>query len=249
MATGTRDTGRRKARPEAERQRHPTEVRRRLVIESARDLIADKGLFNVKVRDISEACSVSPGTIVYHFRSLEEVLWEVVKAETADFYVPLQESAKNSDNPVTELLTFLGGMFKEDVDTRRHWLIWLDFWAAAAREDSYGEWMNSHYDAWRLALQEIAQRGAEQGLFACADPAAFAIETAALVDGLAAQCYSRKSTISVSQAREHLLRAVATRLNLLWLGPRDEAVDAGPAPGARPAASTAADQVPAPSAG
>jgi AcrR family transcriptional regulator len=210
----TRGTGRPRAKPEAERLRHPTEVRRRLVIESARDLIADKGLFNVKVRDISQACSVSPGTIVYHFRSLDEVLWEVVKAETADFYVPLQESARGSGDPVTELLTFLSGMFKEDTHTRRHWLIWLDFWAAAAREDSYGEWMNSHYEAWRLALQEIAQRGVEEGVFVCDDPSAFAIETAALVDGLAAQCYSRKSRISVAQAREHLVRAVTTRLNI-----------------------------------
>ncbi|MFG2106488.1 TetR family transcriptional regulator C-terminal domain-containing protein [Micromonospora chersina] len=214
MATGTRATGRPRAKPEAERLRHPTEVRRRLVIESARDLIADKGLFNVKVRDISEACSVSPGTIVYHFRNLEEVLWEVVKAETADFYVPLQESAKGSGDTVAELLTFLSGLFKDDADTRRHWLIWLDFWAAAAREDSYGEWMNSHYEGWRLALQEIAERGVEQGVFACEDPAAFAIETAALVDGLAAQCYSRRSRISVAQAREQLVRCVAKRLNI-----------------------------------
>lgn len=202
----------RKAKPEAERQRHPTEVRRRLVIESARDLIADKGLFNVKVRDISAACSVSPGTIVYHFRSLDEVLWEVIKAETADFYVPLQESVRDSGDPVTELFSFLGGMFQDDADTRRHWLIWFDFWSAAAREDSYGEWMNTHYEAWRQSLQEIAERGTAQGAFTCTDPAAFAIETAALVDGLAAQCYSRKSRIGVTEARDHLLRVVAARL-------------------------------------
>jgi AcrR family transcriptional regulator len=210
----TQGTRRPKAKPEGERVRHPTEVRRRLIIESARDLIADKGLFNVKVRDISLACSVSPGTIAYHFRNLEEVLWEVVKAETADFYVPLQDSAKGSGDTVRELLAFLSGMFKEDADTRRHWLIWLDFWSAAARDDSYGEWMNSHYDAWRLALEEIAERGVREEAFRCEDPKAFAIETAALVDGLAAQCYSRRSRISVTEARDHLLRSVALRLSI-----------------------------------
>ncbi|BCY13974.1 TetR/AcrR family transcriptional regulator [Actinoplanes sp. L3-i22] len=216
MVTDASGSGRprAKAKPEAERQRHPTEVRRRLVIESARDLIADKGLFNVKVRDISAACSVSPGTIVYHFRSLDEVLWEVIKAETADFYVPLQESVRDSDDPVAQLFTFLAGMFEDNADTRRHWLIWLDFWAAASREDSYGEWMNTHYDGWRGALREIAERGTELGVFTCADPVAFAIETAALVDGLAAQCYSRKSRISVSEARVRLIAAVASRLNI-----------------------------------
>lgn len=81
-------TGRPKAKLQSERQRHPTEVRRQLLIEAARDLIADKGLINVEVRDISLACALSPATITYHFRNLEEVLWAAVKAETADFYVP-----------------------------------------------------------------------------------------------------------------------------------------------------------------
>jgi AcrR family transcriptional regulator len=208
------EPGRPRAKPQAERQRHPTEVRRQLVVEAARDLIADKGLFNVKVRDISLACAVSPGTITYHFRDLEEVLWEVVKAETVDFYVPLQESARATDDPVAGLLTFVTGLFETDADTRRHWLIWLDFWAAAARDDAYGEWMNNQYDVWRAALREIAERGVAEGVFVCQDSTSFAIEAAALVDGLAAQCYTRKSRISVLQARNQLVRALSTWLEI-----------------------------------
>ncbi|WP_164520285.1 TetR/AcrR family transcriptional regulator [Specibacter cremeus] len=210
--TEVRQAGRPKAKSEDERQRHPTEVRRRLVIESARDLIADKGLFNVQIRDISRACGVSPGTITYHFRSLEEVLWEVVKAETAEFYVPLQEAARSEGDAAAQLLTFLRGMFKSDPDTRRHWLIWLDFWSAAAREDSYGEWMNDHYANWWAALRDITARGVEDGRFTCADPDTFAIDTAAVVDGLAIQCYSKRARLTVAEAREHLVRFVSDRL-------------------------------------
>ncbi|BAS16258.1 hypothetical protein AHiyo8_45610 [Arthrobacter sp. Hiyo8] len=100
MTATTKDHEERpRAKTAGERQRHPTEVRRQLVVDAARDLIADKGLFNVLIRDISKACGVSPGTITYHFKSLDEVLMEVVKAETADFYVPLQESARGSGDP------------------------------------------------------------------------------------------------------------------------------------------------------
>lgn len=213
--TDIKQAGRPRAKSAGERQRHPTEVRRRLVIESARDLIADKGLFNVQIRDISRACGVSPGTITYHFRSLEEVLWEVVKEETAEYYVPLREAAASSNaDKTTQLLTFLKGMFRSDSDTRRHWMIWLDFWSAAAREDSYGEWMNTHYEAWWDALAGIIEAGVEDGEFACADPRMFAVSIASLVDGLAIQCYSRKARISVGEAQEHLLGYVCDGLGI-----------------------------------
>ncbi|ALE05031.1 hypothetical protein AL755_05260 [Arthrobacter sp. ERGS1:01] len=213
--TDTKQAGRPRAKSEVERQRHPTEVRRRLVIESARDLIADKGLFNVQIRDISRACGVSPGTITYHFRSLEEVLWEVVKAETAEFYIPLREAAASSKHDKsTQLFGFLSGLFRPDADTRRHWMIWLDFWSAAAREDSYGEWMNSHYEAWWDALTGIIEQGVADGEFTCDDPRNFAVSTSSVVDGLAIQCYSRKARISVAEAQEHLLRHVRGGLGL-----------------------------------
>lgn len=206
------DERRHRAKSEQERTRHPTEVRRRLVIESARELIADKGLFKVQIRDISQACEVSPGTITYHFQSLDEVLWEVVKAETLDFYLPLREVSRHAATGHEELLTLVHGMFSDDASTRRHWLIWFDFWGAAARDDTYGEWMHSHYSEWRSALEETAQRGVNAGEFACADTEAFAFDFAALVDGLAVQCYSGKSPISADDARRRLAQFIKDRL-------------------------------------
>lgn len=215
MVTGTeRAASRPRAKTVGERQRHPTEIRRQLVIDAARDLIADKGLFNVLIRDISAACGVSPGTITYHFKGLDEVLMEVVKSETTDFYEPLQQNARESVDAASALMVFLGGLFRDDSDTRRHWLIWFDFWSAAARDDEYGQWMNDHYAGWRDAIAELVSAGVAAGAFECADPTGFAAETAAMVDGLAVQCYCRSSVTSVGTARELLLGFVRTRLGL-----------------------------------
>ncbi|GHG59894.1 transcriptional regulator [Sinomonas cellulolyticus] len=207
-----------RAKSERERSRQPTEVRRRLVIESARDLIADKGLFNVQIRDISKVCEVSPGTITYHFRSLEELLFEVVQAETREFYEPLRTSARtageDSGTAAIELQAIVGGLFLDDLKTRRHWLIWIDFWSAAARDETYGRWMSTHYDSWRRTLQEIIERGVQQGEFSCDQPIALARDIASLVDGLAVQCYSLHSSITVDAAREAITRYVAQRLGL-----------------------------------
>ncbi|WP_240902404.1 TetR/AcrR family transcriptional regulator [Arthrobacter silviterrae] len=199
-----------------ERQRHPTEVRRRLVIESARDLIADKGLFNVQIRDISRVCGVSPGTITYHFRSLDEVLWEVIKAETVEFNELLREAVANGEtDKSTKLLSLLEGMFRSDPNTRRHWLLRMDLWSAATRDDAYGEWMNTHYEAWWQVLRDIIDAGVEDGEFKCPDPWAFAVSISSTVDGLAIQCYSRSARISVVQARHHLLCHVRAGLGIV----------------------------------
>lgn len=61
--------------------RQPTEIRRRLIIEAARVLIADRGLFSASMRDIAQRAEVSLGTVSYHFEGIAELLSEVLHAE------------------------------------------------------------------------------------------------------------------------------------------------------------------------
>jgi len=75
-----------KARQRWERTRHPTEIRRRLVVEAAREVLAEKGLAGTGVRDVAAASGVSSGTITYHFRGIDEIFADVLKLETVLFY-------------------------------------------------------------------------------------------------------------------------------------------------------------------
>jgi hypothetical protein len=65
-----------RAKQASERSRHPTEIRRQLIVEAARSVIAERGLFATSVRDIAAAgtCqsapsnTTSPGSRTYSQR-------------------------------------------------------------------------------------------------------------------------------------------------------------------------------------
>ncbi len=77
-----------RAKRASERTRHPTEVRRPLIVEAARSVIADRGLFATTMRDIAAASGVSLGTVTYHFRGIAEILGEVLDLEMDALYAP-----------------------------------------------------------------------------------------------------------------------------------------------------------------
>ena len=109
-----------RARPASQRVRQPTEVRRLLLVEAAREVIAERGLFAVTVRDISEAGGVSAGTVSYHFTGIEEILGEVLKDEMTSFYAPLLASASRGGTAAEELRGLVDGFFSESPRTVQH---------------------------------------------------------------------------------------------------------------------------------
>ncbi|RFA18137.1 hypothetical protein B7R25_15985 [Subtercola boreus] len=63
-----------------------------------------------------------------------DVAEELVPGEFVDAaleFTALQRSAGESSDAAAALVQLLGGLFRDDSDTRRHWLIWFDFWSAS----------------------------------------------------------------------------------------------------------------------
>ena len=113
-----------------ERQRQPTEIRRVLIVDAARDVIAERGLAATTVRDIAQAGGVSIGTLTYHFSGIAEILSEVLEREMALFYEPLIERARAAERATDALQSLIDGFFADDDRTGQHWRLWLDFWSA-----------------------------------------------------------------------------------------------------------------------
>ena len=82
-----------RAKQASERSRHPTEIRRQLIVEAARSVIAERGLFATSIRDIAAAGNVSIGTVTYHFTGIADILAEVLIGEMDSFYAPVIAAA------------------------------------------------------------------------------------------------------------------------------------------------------------
>jgi AcrR family transcriptional regulator len=204
---------RRKARSRAERSRQPTEVRRQLVVEAARVLIADKGLVGINIREIAAASGVSTGTITYHFSGVNEILVDVVALEQQLFSEPLLAKMDDAPSAAAALQLLIDGMLTDASEVVTHWRLWRDYWAAAVRAPELAQWHAEQYELWRTRVTAIVARGAESGeLRSELDPAVVALEFTALLDGLAVQAFLTGSPVTPDVARARLTDYVQRRL-------------------------------------
>jgi AcrR family transcriptional regulator len=193
-----------RAKTASERVRQPTEIRRRLIVDAARSVISERGLFATTMRDIAQASGVSVGTLTYHFTGIAEILAEVLQGEMDSFYLPIVENAREAPDATTALRLLVDGFFADDERTVQHWRLWLDFWSLSAHDPAYAQWQSKAYEVWRTDFGQVIARGLDSGEFRVDDLDIVMIEFLALFDGLAAQAYLPGSSMGPPAARDHL---------------------------------------------
>src|SRR5690348_908221 len=222
----TRAAGAARARPASERIRHPTEVRRALIVEAARSVIADRGLFATTMRDIAAASEVSLGTVTYHFRGIAEILAEVLDGEMDAFYAPLVAAAFAQPDGRAALRALIDGFLASSPRARQHWVLWLDFWALSAHDGEYARRQAAFYQRWQRDVAAVFRRGLTDGTLRVWAPGEgealdggaapgeggaldeAVVEFMAIFDGMAAQAYLPGADFGPAEARSRLHRYV-----------------------------------------
>ncbi|WP_328504447.1 TetR family transcriptional regulator [Streptomyces sp. NBC_00457] len=206
----------RRAVAAADRTRQPTEVRRRLIVEAAVPLIAERGYASVGVRDVAAAAGVSVGTVTYHFGSVQEILSEAMVLHIERYYSDLSEAAEQAAGGAEALRLLVDALFTEDTD--RHWRMWFQYWNAGASveggptDEAFARGQAERYEAWHRQIRALAERGVADGEFTGDDLDGFTARFAALADGLALQRLRQAPPLSTADARRHLNRLIETEL-------------------------------------
>jgi AcrR family transcriptional regulator len=201
-----------RAKTAGERQRQPTEIRRGLIVEAARGVIAERGPFGTTMRDIATAGGVSLGTVTYHFTGIAEILAHVLQGEMDSFYLPIAERAHAAPDSVTGIRLLIDGFFADDQRTVQHWRLWLDFWSLSAHDPTHARWQESAYELWRTDVRKVLERGLASGEFQVAELDVAMADFLVTFDGLAVQAYLPGSKVGPAQAREYLRGWVERRL-------------------------------------
>ncbi len=202
----------RRAVAAADRTRQPTEVRRRLIVEAAVPLIAERGYASVGVRDVAAAAGVSVGTVTYHFGSVQEILSEAMILHIERYYAALSEAAERATSGAEGLRLMVDALFTEDTD--RHWHMWFDYWNAGEQggDETFARGQAQRYEAWHQQIRHLIERGVDEGEFTCEDLDGVTVRFAALADGLALQHLRQTPPLTTEDARRHLNRLVETEL-------------------------------------
>jgi AcrR family transcriptional regulator len=204
------------------RKRQPPEIRRRMLLDAARAVIAERGLHATTVRDIAAAGDVAVGTVTYHFSGIEEVLAGVLESETESYSAPIWHRAGTAPTGLAGVTALIDGLIASDVRTHEHWKLWLDFWALAAHYPQYSSWQSRVYRDLHALVAGLLTRGQLDGSLTVADAGAEAVELIALLDGLVVQAYLPGSRLTPLQARRMLHRYVgATLVRATTAAPRE----------------------------
>ncbi|MFC8431823.1 TetR/AcrR family transcriptional regulator [Streptomyces sp. NPDC057253] len=201
----------RRAVPAADRTRQPTEVRRRLIVEAAVPLIAERGYASVGVRDVAAAAGVSVGTVTYHFGSVQEILSEAMVLQIERYYKGLSEAADQATSGAEGLRLLVDALFTEDTD--RHWRMWFEYWNVGEHhpDPAFARGQDRRYESWHRQIRTLAERALEGGITSV-DLDGFTVRFAALADGLALQRLRQTPPLTVEDARRHLRHFIETEL-------------------------------------
>jgi len=191
------------------RRRQPPEVRRRMLLEAARSVIAERGLHATTLRDVAAAGDVAVGTVTYHFSGMADVLAGVLDTEMQEYSVPIMRAAEQAPTGREALQRIVDGLLSDGERAADHWKLWLDFWALSAHTPHYVDWQTRVYQQLHELVARCWTRGVRDGSLISnglpGRPSERAISFVALLDGLVVQCYLPGSRITCGRARELLL--------------------------------------------
>jgi AcrR family transcriptional regulator len=189
-------------------------ARRAQILDSTAQLIARRGLHNVRVVDIAKACGTSTGTIHNYFPTKDDALRGALDHYAERLFERLNtEFAKATDNvdKLRRLVEVQLIITQQDAD---EWSIWVQSWNEAILRADFAEFQHRMYSRWRAAVVAIIRACQSDGIGTSGDAEAMTNRFTGMVDGLAIQMLAGSSDLTASAMRELLLDAFEPHIRL-----------------------------------
>lgn len=183
-------------------------ARRAALLDAAERVALERGLAHARVADVAAATEVSAGLIHYHFTSKQELFAEMLRSAAQRDIDRVRRIANGSGRAIERLDRVLREFIPAEPG-EQSWVLWIDAWGAALRDQGLRDITAELDDAWVDIIERVLRDGAASGEFECPDPAAAAWRLAATLDGL-----GLRITLQANQSREkalHHARVAAAR--------------------------------------
>jgi AcrR family transcriptional regulator len=186
--------------------------RRDQILAAASRAIADRGADAVRFADVAAATDVAVATIQHHFGARANLLAEAFVHTDRQELERLADLANEPDcwTRVTALLDVAIGTAD---DWRERWLIWIEFWRAAAREPGLRGRSDGFGFVWRASLAAAIAEGVERGRFRPRGTVDDAVsQIAAVMNGVMVPVILERDGADIGEARRLAVDATATIL-------------------------------------
>jgi AcrR family transcriptional regulator len=186
--------------PDAECQTEP----RRKILETAWELIAERGYHRVRIADIAEACGTSTASIHYYFPTKDDVLTEALRRNVKLAFDRQVAELHTIADAHQRLVRLVELQLPSAGLLRQEWSVWLQVWNESALNPKFRSLYWDSYDRWIRTIAMTIRSGQEQGVFREQNPEHATVQLTALIDGLGIQVLTGKPGSSVGAMRRHL---------------------------------------------
>ena len=184
---------------------------RERILAAAMDTIAARGMAGLRMADVGERVGMSPGHILYYYRSKQRLLLEAMRwsddrlAEQRARELPALATAR-------ERLTRYIAIYLPTGAAHPEWLLWLQAWALGAEVAEVAEVTAELNARWAADLAALVSFGSERGEFARVDAQRFSEEFIAVLDGLSLHVLHDTPALDPQRAAAVALRIAAAQL-------------------------------------
>jgi AcrR family transcriptional regulator len=192
--------------------------RREQMLRAALAVIGERGYPETRIADVAERIGISPALVIYYFKTKDQLLTEAIRYSEDSWYAACQQRmAKLATSAARiEEIVAMSCLTEDESDPTGSWVVWLDFWAQAAKNAEVAAVRQKSDERWREAIAELVRAGQQAGEFRDVEPEAFAILLSALLDGMAVQIALDDPVVDPVRAFELSMRFAAEQLGFDW---------------------------------
>jgi AcrR family transcriptional regulator len=180
--------------------------RRNQMVDAAGRAIAERGLSNVRIKDIANQAGMSSGSVLYYYPELDNLLVEVHRETVERYYQQRFDVIHGDASPTDQLATALAAGIPGDPDDLTARLLY-EMHALCEASTAHAELMSSLFEREVSLYISILEVGVGTGEFTIStSPDEVARVLVALEDGLGLHVVSRNKSMSPAVARGVLRR-------------------------------------------
>jgi AcrR family transcriptional regulator len=179
-----------------------TETRRNEILAATSATIADRGLCETRIADIADHIGASPALILYYFPSKAALVAEALVYQDQVFHDAVKGELDNAGSAIGKLAILIEASCPKPAranDDPDGWVLWPAAWEMSRHDPTLAAARARLDEAWRAQIAAIVEEGISAGEFADVDSADFAIQLAALLDGLAIEVMLRDPTVDAAR--------------------------------------------------
>ncbi|WP_181276314.1 TetR/AcrR family transcriptional regulator [Brevibacterium oceani] len=194
--------------------------RRGTVITATLELISERGTSGIRLKDVARSAGISVGTIQYYFDSREDLILSAYQQHSQNVIALVRASFREGTDPWTSLAqTFHDFFHVADFSNRTR--LWIEFVAAATRDDELRGLLDEVFLAWKQVIRRIVEAGIADGSFVPQ------LEAETAIDALLAQLDGFEIAHATGAAGTNVERieSVLQRTARVLLGAPQEPID------------------------